>query len=182
VPVTEVDTHCNGFWDYQWLTDELLDRRGEAVPARAGVCDAVTRPEAVAEVGMHLLGGGPASPPPSHVPRRVPAWVEAEPAAPDPSTGVAGAYGPIPIAGGVIVRFRNAYASDVKIAGTFNGWRPDENVVTHREEDGTWQKIVYLSPGSYEYRLVVDGDWETDPNNEARVSNEFGGFNSVIHV
>ena len=96
--------------------------------------------------------------------------------------GIAGAYGPIPIAGGVMVRFRNPGAGEVKVAGSFNDWRPDENVLTYREDDGTWQKIVFLSPGSYEYRLVVDGDWEADPNNEAQVSNAFGGFNSVIHV
>jgi chromosome partitioning protein len=82
----------------------------------------------------------------------------------------------------VVVRFRDAGAIDVKIAGTFNDWQPDERVLTHREEDGTWQKILVLSPGSYEYRLVVNGDWEADPDNEAQVSNPFGGFNSVIHV
>ncbi|MGD2062437.1 MAG: AAA family ATPase [Nitrospirota bacterium] len=181
VPVTEFDPHCNGYWDYRRLTDELVDRRGDnATPPSAGVCDAVATEAANGEVEMTAQTGGPMVEPPS--PSRVPAWGEAEPLDFDPPSGMTGTYGPIPIEGGVIVRFRDPGAREVMIAGTFNDWQPDDKVLSHREADGTWQKIVLLAPGSYEYRLVVDGDWEADPNNEAQVSNEFGGVNSVIHV
>ncbi len=90
-------------------------------------------------------------------------------------------YGPIPIQGGVLIRVAGP-ARQVQVAGSFNGWEPDRDVVTRREADGTWEKVVYLDPGSYEYRLVVDGEWQPDPANEARVPNPLGGDNSELHV
>lgn len=70
----------------------------------------------------------------------------------------------------------------MKIAGSFNDWRPDESVITRREADGTWQEIVFAQPGSYQYRRVVEGDRAADPNSEIPVSNSLGGVNSVLHV
>jgi len=90
-------------------------------------------------------------------------------------------YGPIPIQGGVLIRVAGP-ARDVKVAGTFNGWEPDRDVITRREPDGTWEKVVYLNPGSYEYRLVVDGEWRPDPANEGRVPNPLGGDNSELRI
>jgi len=183
VPVTELDVHCNGFRDYRALTDELLDRREQSGAPLANVCDAAQVGDQASdsvtltdfEVVDHSIA--------ESVPAPVPDWLNVEPIAPFPSlAGLAGVYGPIPIKGGVIVRFRDPQAKEVKIAGSFNDWRPDENVITRREEDGTWQKIVFVHPGSYEYRLVVDGDWEADPNNQAQVANSLGGVNSVLHV
>ena len=37
-------------------------------------------------------------------------------------------------------------------------------------------------PGTYEYRLVVDGQWTTDPMAKETVPNPFGGRNSVLKV
>ena len=68
----------------------------------------------------------------------------------------------------VVVRFRDPGASDVRIAGDFNGWVPDKGVRSLIEsEDGTrvWTKILELPPGQYEYRYVVDGEWREDPEN-----------------
>jgi chromosome partitioning protein len=183
VPVTELDTHCNGFRDYRALTEELLDRRAQDGRQFAGVCDAVQGTVA-AEDGMTLANFEVAEHglfrPAETLGVR---GLDGAPIAPlQPLGGEAGVYGPIPIAGGVIVRFHDPHASEVQIAGSFNDWHPDENVITRREEDGTWQKIVFAQPGSYEYRLVVDGDWEADPNNEAQVANSLGGVNSVLHV
>jgi len=90
-------------------------------------------------------------------------------------------YGPIPIHGGVLIRVAGP-AREVRVAGDFNGWEPDRDVVTRREPDGTWEKVVHLDPGSYEYRLVVDGEWQPDPANQARVPNALGGDNSALHI
>jgi len=90
-------------------------------------------------------------------------------------------YGPIPIHGGVLIRVAGP-AREVQVAGDFNGWEPDRDVVTRREADGTWEKVVYLHPGSYEYRLVVDGEWLPDPANEGRVPNALGGDNSELRI
>jgi hypothetical protein len=37
---------------------------------------------------------------------------------------------------------------------------------------------VPLEPGTYEYRLVVDGTWIADPFNAETHSNPYGGTNS----
>ena len=39
-----------------------------------------------------------------------------------------------------------------------------------------------LTPGTYEYCLVVDGQWMPDPSASETVPNPFGGRNSVLKV
>lgn len=68
----------------------------------------------------------------------------------------------------VVVRFRDPQASDVRIAGDFNGWIPDKGVRSHVQAQGderVWTKVLRLAPGTYAYRYVVDGEWREDPEN-----------------
>jgi chromosome partitioning protein len=81
----------------------------------------------------------------------------------------------------VILRFYDFEDRDVKLAGSFNDWRPDQGVVT-RTNDGVVEKIVMLMPGTYQYRLIVDGIWQEDPSNPEQVPNYSGGFNSLLQV
>lgn len=81
----------------------------------------------------------------------------------------------------VALRFYGFTGRDVKLAGSFNDWRPDQGVVT-RTENGIVEKIVMLMPGTYQYRLVVDGVWQEDPSNPEQVPNYSGGYNSVLQV
>ena len=48
--------------------------------------------------------------------------------------------------------------------------------------EGRWGKELMLEPGTYEYRLVVDGEWTTDPNCGECAPNPFGTANSVLRV
>jgi chromosome partitioning protein len=85
----------------------------------------------------------------------------------------------------VVVRFRDPAASDVRIAGDFNGWVPDKGVRSLIESEGgtrVWTKILRLPPGKYQYRYVVDGQWREDPENPEREPNSIGGRNSVLVV
>jgi chromosome partitioning protein len=85
----------------------------------------------------------------------------------------------------VVVRFRDTRASDVRIAGDFNGWVPDKGVRSLIEADGgerVWTKILQLAPGRYEYRYVVDGEWREDPDNPEVETTSVGGRNSVLVV
>jgi hypothetical protein len=52
----------------------------------------------------------------------------------------------------------------------------------HSSGTGHWWKESTLAPGTYEYCLVVDGKWMTDPLARETVSNPFGGRNSVLEV
>lgn len=81
----------------------------------------------------------------------------------------------------VVLRFFDFAGRDVKLAGSFNDWRPDQGVVT-RMRDGIVEKIVMLMPGTYQYRLIVDGIWQEDPSNPEQVPNYSGGFNSLLQV
>ncbi len=113
--------------------------------------------------------------------RRATDAVRQEEAAPFNPLPLGPVYGPIPIQGGVLIRVPKG-PQEVQVAGSFNDWEPDRGVVTRREPDGTWEKVVYLAPGTYEYRLVVDGQWQADPANEARVPNPLGSENSELRI
>ena len=85
----------------------------------------------------------------------------------------------------VVVHFRDARASDVRIAGDFNGWVPDKDVRSHvQADDGerVWTKVLELAPGTYQYRYVVDGEWREDPDNPRAEPGPVGGRNSVLVV
>ncbi len=73
-------------------------------------------------------------------------------------------------------------ASAVQVAGDFNNWQPEKNVMQKVGEGGVWQTEIKMAPGKYRYRLVVDGQWQQDPYNEKIEPNPFGGFNSVLEV
>ena len=51
-----------------------------------------------------------------------------------------------------------------------------------KDAQGNWSTTVDLKPGRYEYRFVVDGNWENDQDNNEIVPNPFGTFNNVIVV
>jgi len=85
----------------------------------------------------------------------------------------------------IVVRFRDANANDVRIAGDFNGWIPDKGVRSLIESEGqtrVWTKILRLAPGTYQYRYVVDGEWREDPENPEIIASAVGGRNSVLVV
>jgi len=85
----------------------------------------------------------------------------------------------------VVVQYRDGAASDVRIAGDFNGWVPDKNVRSLVQAEGAervWTKILHLSPGTYHYRYVVDGEWREDPANPQAAPGPVGGRNSVLVV
>jgi len=69
-------------------------------------------------------------------------------------------------------------AKKVVLAGSFDNWSPDEIVMD--KTDKGWRVAMYLAPGTYTYRFVVDGKWMTDPENDSKLPNEFNDFNSAI--
>lgn len=78
-------------------------------------------------------------------------------------------------------RFFSREAREVYLAGTFNDWRPTATPLT-RQPDGTWMTEMFLNPGAYEYRFVVDGRWTNDPMSGRDVPNPFGSTNSLIEI
>ena len=72
-------------------------------------------------------------------------------------------------------------AMEVCIAGTFNDWQPEARRM-RPVGSGYWRDEAHLLPGTYEYCLVVDGEWMPDPLARETVPNPFGGWNSVLTV
>jgi 1,4-alpha-glucan branching enzyme len=77
--------------------------------------------------------------------------------------------------------FTHPTAKTVCIAGTFNHWKPEAKTL-HSSGVGNWWKETVLTPGTYEYCLVVDGQWIHDPRAKESVPNPFGGRNSILNV
>ena len=67
---------------------------------------------------------------------------------------------------------------DVSLVGNFNQWNSQANPMK-KDKKGMWKVTLSLEPGRYEYRLIVDGNWENDPSCSGHVANEFGGENYV---
>ena len=81
----------------------------------------------------------------------------------------------------VTFTFNAPTATEVYLCGSFNNWKPDATPMKP-DGKGNWKAQLLLPPGTYEYRLRVDGEWRDDPAAEARVPNEFGSSNCVREV
>jgi 1,4-alpha-glucan branching enzyme len=71
-------------------------------------------------------------------------------------------------------------AGEVYLAGVFNDWDITRTPMK-ADGKGAWKAIVMLTPGVYEYRVVADGQWITDPTAPAK-PNEFGSTNNLREV
>jgi len=72
-------------------------------------------------------------------------------------------------------------AEKVFVAGNFNDWSAGEHRL-RGDRAGSWSIRLWLAPGRYEYRFIVDGEWQDDPCASTRVANAFGSTNCVIEV
>ncbi len=81
----------------------------------------------------------------------------------------------------VTFSYTSPEARAVLLAGEFTGWEQGP-VAMKKDKQGVWKATVSLSPGSYEYRLLVDGQWRDDPGCANRRPNQFGGQNCVCIV
>lgn len=66
----------------------------------------------------------------------------------------------------------------VSVAGDLNDWNPAKTPMELK--NNLWQTELLLNPGKYSYQLVVDGKWMLDPANPDSVSNNIGGYNSLL--
>jgi hypothetical protein len=91
-------------------------------------------------------------------------------------------YGVKQIGEDVVFRAHFSEAKKVLIAGDFNNWTPVSTPMQQAGEPGEWRMRLPLGPGRYRYRLVVDGKWITDPNNQYVEANQFGELNNIVEV
>jgi len=82
----------------------------------------------------------------------------------------------------MVFSFNAENVNQVKIVGDFNQWSDSADSDLERKEINLWQKVLSLKPGIYIYKLVVDGQWITDPNNPNKEMDSNGHENSVFIV
>ncbi len=89
-------------------------------------------------------------------------------------------YGPKRVPGGILFQAVFQDAKYVEIVGDFNHWIPE--LMVRRDTDGLWQKVVPLVPGTYRYKLIVDGEWQIDPYQPTQTANAFGTHDSLLEI
>ena len=56
-------------------------------------------------------------------------------------------------------------ATTVSVAGTFNNWAVDKDMLKKDKKTGLWKAKISLVPGDYEYKFVCDGqNWDAGDN------------------
>lgn len=72
-------------------------------------------------------------------------------------------------------------AASVLLVGDFTHWQ-EKPVSLKKQPDGRWATAVSLTPGTYHYRFLVDGQWCDDPGCALVVSNPYGTHDAVRQV
>lgn len=71
---------------------------------------------------------------------------------------------------------------EVVVVGEFTDWQADQLIMHDLDRDGVYEATTYLEPRRHQYKLVVDGNWITDPATPDSISNNMGGFNSLLDL
>lgn len=71
-------------------------------------------------------------------------------------------------------------ANHVVVMGGFNDW--NRTTFPMEKNGDTFQKTLLMEPKRHEYKFVVDGKELKDPDNPDFVSNNIGGWNSILDL
>ncbi|MEI8085524.1 MAG: alpha-amylase family glycosyl hydrolase [Paludibacter sp.] len=70
----------------------------------------------------------------------------------------------------------------VQIAGQMNDWAPTLSPDLKLNAKGMYEVTLNLSPGTYLYQMVLDGEQNHDATNPNKVDNGYGKFNSILQI
>ncbi|MDD2715571.1 MAG: isoamylase early set domain-containing protein [Candidatus Wallbacteria bacterium] len=91
--------------------------------------------------------------------------------------------GPENVEDGVIFRYRDPGVKTVSIAGDFNEWSKDKDLMKFDEKQNCFLIKLSLDEGEYAYKFVLDGNkWIKDPFAKKFADDGFGGQNSIVTV
>ena len=82
----------------------------------------------------------------------------------------------------VVFALECANAKEVYLCGDFNQWSPKNLPMLQRDKNDHWEKRVALTPGRYEYKFRIDGEWMHDAKARDNTPNTYGSLNSVVEV
>lgn len=90
-------------------------------------------------------------------------------------------FAPLPLGDG---RFRFYFpapdARSVSLVGGFNRWKIGETPMAIAENEGVWEVVLSIPPGTWRYTFVADGEWETPPGAVRYEEDGFGGTVGLI--
>ncbi len=72
-------------------------------------------------------------------------------------------------------------AKKIFLTGDFNQWNT-QSLPMKRDKKGIWKLKTPLSPGRYEYKFYVDGNWFEGSTGTEQVFNPFGTQNFVLEI
>ena len=72
-------------------------------------------------------------------------------------------------------------AADVRVTGDFSSW-VEHGIRLSHDGRGCWRTVLSLTPGEYQYRLLVDGAWKDHAEARLRVANPYGSDNCILKV
>ena len=73
-------------------------------------------------------------------------------------------------------------AERVTLCGDFNDWAT-EGISLTQGDDRSWSITVPLTPGTYRYKFLLDGEtWENGPDADRLEDNAYGTQDSVVEV
>ncbi|MBI3857140.1 MAG: hypothetical protein HY293_15755 [Planctomycetes bacterium] len=81
----------------------------------------------------------------------------------------------------VSIVVKAAQAKDVRVTGDFTRWTK-QGIRLSNDGNGHWRTVLPLDPGEYQYRILVDGQWQDHEDATERVANPFGSENCVLKV
>ncbi|MFC1527555.1 alpha-amylase family glycosyl hydrolase [Candidatus Neomarinimicrobiota bacterium] len=76
----------------------------------------------------------------------------------------------------------NKEVSSIVVMGQFNDWSRTALPLFDEDNDGVYKRKVFLKPQKHEYKFVVDGVELIDPANSVLISNNIGGWNSILEL
>lgn len=71
---------------------------------------------------------------------------------------------------------------DVYVVGDFNNWQKEDSYRLRKIGNDIWTINIPLEKGEYRYKFLAQDSWITDPYNELKENDAFGGKNSLIRV
>lgn len=154
LPITQYATRSVGYEDYQALANEVLRDEAPIAPVQQPVAEEA-----------HMAEQAP-----------IEDIVSPSPATEEPVSASA----PFETPDGVRFTFEAPDARSVQLAGDFNDWTPEAGEMELL--GGVWVKTLFLPPGRYRYRYVVDGRWQNDPLNPSVEPSPYGGHDSLVEL
>jgi chromosome partitioning protein len=185
-PITEYDPGSRGYKDFVNLARELMGHCPEEAEVVEDAplsrpAELAKRAKQLSQLANYQFGRNSVATVAESVAAEPTAAAE-EASARTTDRKIASFYGVKQIDEEVVFAARFNQARKVLIAGDFNNWSPMSTPMHGTDRVGEWAARLPLAPGRYRYRLVVDGRWMTDPNNECVEKNQFGELNNVIEV